>query len=301
MGQMLESIAMSDSNQPIENRTGRLSKEVYAEQLARARAEMPTSSGAAKMRWRRAQKSNGIFTGRVVDHAFFGRDVSWWKDIPVPEPEGDYLQNIQDGWMWARIEENSRRNYITSSYALNLADPEAGLGSADWHQMCWWVPIKGIHPRARDCLSAIEVSPFRGDHKAYFSETWAALGDRGVIDVRPGLNKLGHPAGKRTKPVWGANHVRAIIDQAWHTLRVGVLPIGMHVTPALVARWLWSDEQFDELKEMSLVIEQRLASGDGTEAWGDGRQALSPEATWEDTPQRDGNVRQDIEGNAPAA
>ena len=108
-----------------------------------------------------------------------------------------------------------------------------------------------------------------------------------MIDVRPGLRMLGHPAGKRTDTVWGANHVRAIIDWAWAVLSGGSRSVGQSVTPAEVARWLWEDEQFDELRAMAAAIEDKLAEGEEKEAWRKCWQALSPDATWEDTPERE--------------
>ena len=162
----------------------------YPQRLAEAMAEMPANHDA-RIAWYRRHRRNGTVDLRVLRHAFWGRD-NWWDDNELEPPAHEYLQNIEPGWMWVRIDNNSRRNYITSSYALNLADPAGEIGRADWHPMCWQVPLQGVHPRARDCIAA-QASPLCG--KSYFVETWGVLGDRGVVDVRGPLHELGHPAG----------------------------------------------------------------------------------------------------------
>ena len=105
----------------------------YQQRLAAALAEMPAEKDA-KISCYRRHRRNHTLDLRVLRHAFWGRD-NWWDDRALEPPAPEYLQNIDSGWMWVRIDNNSRRNYITSGYALNVADPEGGVGRADWHPM----------------------------------------------------------------------------------------------------------------------------------------------------------------------
>ena len=136
----------------------------------------------------------------------------------------------------------------------------------------------GVHPRARYCVSA-ERSPLRGT--PFYAETSQILGDLGVFDARRSLLELEHPAGHRHEPVWAANHCRAIVDQAWNAMRKGIVPIERHVTPYLVARWLWNDEQFNALLDMALSM-QDLTEEHAATQWLSWVDCLSPDASWKD-------------------
>ena len=250
----------------------------YQEQLAAMVAEMPRNA-REKARWYRRRRNDPGADQRLLRHAFWGTDDGWDDDALSP-PDPMYLRNIEPGWMWARADRNSRRNYVTSGYALNLSDPDEDVGRADWHPQCWQVPLTGVHPRARDCIAA-QWTPLRGD--GHYDETWHALGDRGVFDARPAFRELGHPAGDWGSPVWAANHPRAIIDQAWNALRAGIVPVERHVTPYLVARWLWTDEQFEELAGMAGLIASSIGRAYAP-AWRHWAATLSPEAAWRDDP-----------------
>lgn len=248
----------------------------YAERLAALVAQMPTGR-AEKIQWHRRCRKDGSIDQRALRHAFWGVD-NWWDDDALAAPGPEYLRNIEPGWMWVRIDKNTRRNYITSGFALNLSDPGGEIGRADWHPMCWQVPLRGVHPRSRDCTAA-QFAPLYGPR--HYAETWGSLLDRGVIDVRRPLRELGHPAGDRSQPVWAASHPRAIIDQAWNAMREGILPVRRHVTPYLVARWLWTEDQFDELLEMARCL-QTAAPTECADPWREWFECLSSDAAWQD-------------------
>ena len=255
----------------------------YRQQLAAMVAGMPQGR-RAKIQWYRERRCRPDIDQRALRHAFWGHDLSW-DDDRLPSPDPEYLRGIEPGWMWVRVDRNTKANYVTSGYALNLSNPDADLGPADWHQACWQTPLKGAHPRARDCIGA-QYHPLRG--KGHYHETWTALGDRGVFDARPSFREFGHPAGNRPAVVWAADHPRAIIDQAWDTLarraasrRVGDIAVEDHVTPYLVARWLWTDAQFDELMGMAASVEESIA-GAHVRDWRQWMSTLSPEAAWSD-------------------
>ena len=261
----------------------------YADRLEAMKRQIPQSA-SERLRWYRGKRHDPSVDQGLLRHAFLGIDSSWDEDALVaPDPE--YLRNVQPGWMWVRIDNNSKANYITSGYALNLADPSSGGVRADWHSTCWQVPRRGVHPRSRDCISA-QASPLRG--RAYYAETSKVLGDRGVFDARRSLRGLGHPAGDRPCPVWAADHCRAIVDQAWNAMRKGILPVERHVTPYLVARWLWTDNQFQELLDMASSLGS-LAVGQAGAQWQSWIHSLSPDATFgremglDRKPSRDGH------------
>ena len=243
-----------------------------ASQLDAALAEMPAEA-RARTQWYRNCRASGRFDREVLRTAFWGAAAATGGSLP--EPEDEYLRAVQPGWMWVRIAANSRHNYVTSGYALNLSNPHLGVGPADWHQSCWTTPLQGTHPRARDSIAAVH-NPTR--QHSYYAETWTALADRGIFDARHALRELGHPAGMRSQPVWAAEHPRAIVDRAWHALRCG-MDVALHVTPYTVARWLWTDAQFVELDALAGAVEQRLGGADGWREW---RACLSPAAGWTD-------------------
>ena len=249
----------------------------YAQQLAALRATMP-EDGSERIRWYRQHRAERRADLRLLWHAYCGTRDEWDDEI-LEAPDSEYLRDIQPGWMWVRIDHNSRKNYVTSGYALNLSDPGGEIGAADWHVGCWQTQLRGVHPRSRDCLAA-RYTPLRGQR--YFAETWASLGDAGIVDVRTPLHEIGHPAGNRDAPVWAANHSRAIIDKAWDSLRSGAT-VWKRVTPYDVARWLWTDEQFGELFDMARCIESG-ATLDDARMWRMWTERLSPDAHWRDVP-----------------
>ena len=252
----------------------------HVRRLTEFRTQMPHHR-EARIRWYRRPRDDGAADQRALRHAFFGVDDGWDEyDLAPPHPQ--YLRNIEPGWMWVRIDRNSRTNYVTSGYALNLADSGGEIGPADWHPGCWQVPLAGVHPRARDCIAA-RYAPLRG--KGHYQETWAAIGDWGIVDARGPLRKLNHPAGDRGRRVWAANHPRAIVDRAWNSLRSSTVPVRLQVTPYLVARWLWTDEQFDELLAMADTIGSR-SPRDFAAHWREWIACLSPDAAYKDPPDK---------------
>ena len=88
-------------------------------------------------------------------------------------------------------------------------------------------------------------------------------------------------------PVWAADHPRAIIDHAWNALRLGFDPLRRHMTPYLVARWLWSDEQWAALLDMAERMEDASDRGNRRH-WREWCESLSPDAHWRDEPASGG-------------
>ena len=174
-----------------------------------------------------------------------------------------------------RIGPTSARQYVTGLQALNLIDPEFE-SSGDWHmQGSWFVSAEGVHPRAYEALLA---------NKARFGYVLATpaelLGEDRLFDARPSLQRLGHPEGDSTEPVWAAHHDRAIVDGAWKWLHPNpsLFP-GPYYGPA-VANWLWTNAQFAHLHRLARKVESTL-SGNRRHLWATWMRDLTPDAEWE--------------------
>ena len=234
------------------------------------------SSTAARLMWFKREMKRGFYDREALARAVYDSSnrVLAEKEANAPSVEPEYLQNIEKGFMWRRIENNSQRNYITATSALNLLDNDFP-GGGDWHSAGWCFPTAGVDPALRDCRHA----QVEGE---YYHETWQVLGAQQVVDVRQPLRLLGHPAGNRRHPVWGARHPRAIIDHAWNWLSRSDGELSRHVTPYEVARWLQDEQQLADIVQMAnrLVGRVPVAQLDRWLAW---RDCLSIEAVWQDS------------------
>ena len=54
------------------------------------------------------QQNGERFSKRVLTHAFFSADPSWWEDMPIPQPEADCPWDMAVGWMWTSTQSGSR-------------------------------------------------------------------------------------------------------------------------------------------------------------------------------------------------
>ena len=189
-------------------------------------------------------------------------------DAPFPAEHEEQATRTGERFHLRWIPETSRERYLNGNSALNLHDKRLGE-AGDWHQAGWWVPVR--HTSARIHYAHLNDSPL---HQCVAAELLDTLADTELVDCRPALAKLPHPAGKRNRPVWCATHVRAILELAWWHMREaearepGFTLKG--VDPTTVARWLGSRDQWVRLHELGDQIGSVLAPKHGLEAqWRD--------------------------------
>ena len=181
--------------------------------------------------------------------------------------EGKPGEEFHPAWI---PEHTSSTCYITAKHALNLKSPAIGM-AGDWHSAGWWFPLHNDNDHAR--------TAFMSNGRLYAdacAETAEVLGERGLVDARDALQRLGHPAGSRPEKVWAATHVRAIVDYAWKECRSlledGRWEILLEARdPTQIRRWIATKEQWVELhamaKEMGEVKSQTEAMHNAWEDW----------------------------------
>ena len=174
-----------------------------------------------------------------------------------------------------RIGETSPRQYITGLQALNLIDPDCE-SSGDWHMRgSWFVPSQGIRPQGFEALLANK------DRSGFVLVTPAALlGEARLFDARPSLRRMGHPEGGADARVWAAHHDRAVVDGAWQWLHDCPFGFPGPYDGPMVAKWLWTDSQFEHLHRLARKVESEL-SGDARQLWSIWMRDLTPDADWE--------------------
>ena len=99
----------------------------------------------------------------------------------------------------------TRRLYVTGHIVMALRDPTIGMGF-NWRVDLWAVPGAVAH---------------RSDDSALASGAEAAaqtMGDAEIVDLRPALKGARHPDAEGEEPIWGATHVRAVLELAWQKL-----------------------------------------------------------------------------------
>ena len=111
-------------------------------------------------------------------------------------------QTPRDEWEWTPIGETSERDYINGSAALGLRAENLGTGG------CWWREYRAPN---RTPLESSARSPWSDGVEV----VTRVFGTEGLTDMRAGLCNAGHPAGKRSRPIIGATHVRATLEMAW--------------------------------------------------------------------------------------
>ncbi len=173
------------------------------------------------------------------------------------------------GYHPAWIRETSKRDYLTAMSALNLRDPDC-WASGDWHRSCWQVPNTGVPERAH-------YAALSGDKDRYAPVD--ILEDLRLCDIREPLRGINHPAGFRSAPVWGAHHERAIADLAWHYMCVTPGGFPMSLGPVTVAKFLWTDTQFDTLHKLLAILADHLQDEHKT-LWMAWKAQLTPDADY---------------------
>ena len=104
---------------------------------------------------------------------------------------------------WQAVETDDAAGiYITAMDALNLTLGPGG----DWHQTRWRPPAgTGASTRTPHTESLCRLGT-------------ALWGRQGLIDARPALQIIGHPAAERTPPVWCACYARAVAEMVMDAL-----------------------------------------------------------------------------------
>ena len=174
------------------------------------------------------------------------------------------------------IPPTSKRAYLTGYQVLNLTDPLYPDGG-DWHRACWQVPVEGVPTVARTATIA------QADELAPLMHLFEA---NELHDYRGALREVGHPAARRPTPVWGASHVRAVLEMAWeYTALEGAETqpeeLLQTVDPQTVARWLAEPMQWLKLQWWAWRIQTGPARVIGAEsAWREWRRHLTPYADY---------------------
>lgn len=95
--------------------------------------------------------------------------------------------------------------HVTGRAILAIRHPSIGMGF-DWRVDLRGVPGAVAHRSDDPALS-------RGT-----AATAKAIGNAEIVDLRPALCRVRHPAGERGEPIWSATHVRAVLELAWQRL-----------------------------------------------------------------------------------
>ena len=109
---------------------------------------------------------------------------------------------------------------------------------AGWHGMMWNTRIE-----LRDD-DGTENGVQLGDR-----QKWPCWGDRGILDVREGLLMIGHPAGKRDDPVYGASFARAVAEKVIRMARIEAQELA-YPQRKETRHWLKRRSQREELREL---------------------------------------------------
>ena len=186
------------------------------------------------------------------------------RDAPFPEEHQESRTGSGEILHIRWIPDTTTTRYITEGSALNLHHEDLGE-AGDWHRAGWWVPASHADPDIHFALLS--------DHdicREALHEIIDLLGDTELVDCRPVLKELPHPAGRRDRPVWCATHVRAILEKAWWNMREeerrdpGVTLKA--VDPSTVARWLATRDQWIQLHNLGDQIGSALAPRHGLQA-----------------------------------
>ena len=167
-------------------------------------------------------------------------------------------------WYCTALRRTSPTNYITINAGLNLSDPDEP-SSGDWHRGGWRIHAPEGPARIPPGYGCVSLPCDR----AQTQRTDRILGTQRLYDARESLYGVGHPAGGRPDPVWAAHHERAIADTAWLRIQFAGDGYPRSATPALIAAWLWSDEQFDRLRALVEQLTPHIPSAKrkGWERW----------------------------------
>ena len=138
----------------------------------------------------------------------------WWRQIPTTPAGGVY---------------------ITGSAALNI--PQQGEW-AGWHGLMWNTRV--VLPDNDGTEDGVQLG---------HPHEWPYWGGRGILDVKDGLRMIGHPAGKRDEPVYGASFARAVAEKV---IRMARLQAQEFAYPQRkeTQHWLKRRSQREELREL---------------------------------------------------
>ena len=144
-------------------------------------------------------------------------------------------------WVWDTIPPTSQARYISGGSALNI--PDAGnRGSGDWHR-AGWQSRRGAGTGARQAAMSDDTGRSPAARRIHAS----VLGTQRVIDVRPGLRRLGHPQAGSESVIWGASHERATAEYVIDACTRHFEPDPDHPEGILdrrtAHRWLATDDQ----------------------------------------------------------
>ena len=139
----------------------------------------------------------------------------WWRPIPrTPTTE----------------------TYVTGAAALNIPHGELCAG---WHGLMWHMRIAGDG----DAIErANRARMGRADKWPYWDET-------SLRDTRKGLAEIGHPAARRTEPIWATTFARVAAE--W-TVEMAIArgEAWAYPEPREIWAWLETNKQKDELREL---------------------------------------------------
>ena len=137
---------------------------------------------------------------------------------------------------WRRIPKTPAGGvYITGSAALNI--PQHGEW-AGWHGLMWNTRV----------ATASDDGTEDGVQLGH-QEEWPYWGDRGILDVKDGLRMIGHPAGKRDEPVYGASFARAVAEKVIRMARLQAQRLA-YPQRKETRHWLKRRSQREELREL---------------------------------------------------
>ena len=200
------------------------------------------------------------------------------------QPETDQRLNLdhpQNQWderlgypVW--IPETSPKLHITGIGMLNLINAPDEPASGDWHSYGWWWSPQLLNlDNERACV-------ILSDTPAH-DVVWESLGDAGINDIRVRLAMIGHPAASNTQPVCGANHARAVVENAWTSLPQGE-PRPIRPETWQCHDWL-IDEQCIEARQMAETLARTITDKARAKRWETWLRALT-EADPQDAPWR---------------
>lgn len=197
-------------------------------------------------------------------------EPAWIPDLPKVAVPEEYLRQEDSHYIW--LPETTPEARIGSTWALNLRCPAMGM-AGDWHPF-WTVPVEGVPDRAHTCSTSSDLLLGRDGGQVLLD----IVGTDQIVDARPGLADIGHPAAGRTCPVWASTHVLAVIEMAWHAVWCySTPPERIADCPRSIAIWLTTQEQWRILDDRCERI--RLALVDEPErqaAWAAWRSTLTP-------------------------
>ena len=151
--------------------------------------------------------------------------------------EGDArIPREATGRWWRRIPKTpAGAVYITGSAALNI--PQQGEW-AGWHGLMWNTRIE--LPGDDGTEDGVQLG---------HQQEWPYWGERGILDVRDGLRMIGHPAGKRDEPVYGASFARAVAEKVIRMARIQAQKLA-YPQRKETHHWLKRRSQREELREL---------------------------------------------------